>query len=61
MLAYAVSYDWYQGREGMKHGYPNKIMLHAMREEEVDPELSNRGAQTQNKQHSDFKVNANWS
>lgn len=35
IFAYAVSYDWYKGHSGMTPGHPNKLMLHAVKEEEV--------------------------
>jgi mRNA export factor len=35
IFAYAVSYDWSKGHSGMTAGHPNKIMLHACKEEEV--------------------------
>ncbi|EPQ54183.1 WD40 repeat-like protein [Gloeophyllum trabeum ATCC 11539] len=35
LFAYAVSYDWSQGHSHMKPGYPNKIMLHTCKDEEV--------------------------
>ncbi|PSR88998.1 hypothetical protein PHLCEN_2v4960 [Hermanssonia centrifuga] len=35
ILAYAVSYDWSKGHQGMTPGYPNKIMLHACTDDEV--------------------------
>ncbi|KAH8112004.1 WD40 repeat-like protein [Phellopilus nigrolimitatus] len=35
IFAYAVSYDWSKGHTGMTTGHPNKIMLHACKEEEV--------------------------
>ncbi|EJD06999.1 WD40 repeat-like protein [Fomitiporia mediterranea MF3/22] len=35
IFAYAVSYDWSKGYTGMTPGHPNKIMLHACKEDEV--------------------------
>ncbi|KAG6840713.1 hypothetical protein C0991_004856 [Blastosporella zonata] len=35
IFAYAVSYDWSKGHSGMTPGQPNKIMLHACKDEEV--------------------------
>lgn len=35
IFAYAVSYDWSKGYTGMRSGHPNKVMLHAIKEEEV--------------------------
>ncbi|KAI0058781.1 WD40 repeat-like protein [Artomyces pyxidatus] len=35
IFAYAVSYDWSKGHSGATPGHPNKIMLHATKEEEV--------------------------
>jgi mRNA export factor len=35
IFAYAVSYDWHKGHSGMTPGHPNKVMLHACKEEEV--------------------------
>ena len=35
IFAYAVSYDWSKGHSGMTSGHPNKIMLHACKEDEV--------------------------
>ncbi|PFH53184.1 hypothetical protein AMATHDRAFT_55645 [Amanita thiersii Skay4041] len=35
VFAYAVSYDWSKGHSGMTPGMPNKLMLHACKDEEV--------------------------
>lgn len=35
MFAYAVSYDWHKGHTGMTPTHPNKLMLHAVKDEEV--------------------------
>ncbi|TRM64431.1 WD40-repeat-containing domain protein [Schizophyllum amplum] len=35
IFAYAVSYDWSKGHSGNTPGHPNKIMLHACKDEEV--------------------------
>jgi len=35
IFAYAVSYDWSKGHSGMTPGHPNKIMLHACKDDEV--------------------------
>ncbi|KAF5342084.1 hypothetical protein D9611_001906 [Ephemerocybe angulata] len=35
LFAYAVSYDWSKGHTGMTPGHPNKIMIHACKDEEV--------------------------
>ncbi|KAJ6549185.1 WD40-repeat-containing domain protein [Mycena sp. CBHHK59/15] len=35
IFAYAVSYDWSKGHSGMTPGHPNKLMLHACKDEEV--------------------------
>ncbi|KAG5651724.1 hypothetical protein H0H81_007694 [Sphagnurus paluster] len=35
IFAYAVSYDWFKGHSGMVAGHPNKLMLHACRDDEV--------------------------
>ncbi|KAF8640220.1 hypothetical protein AX16_010117 [Volvariella volvacea WC 439] len=35
IFAYAVSYDWSKGHSGMTPGLPNKVMLHACKDEEV--------------------------
>lgn len=35
IFAYAVSYDWSKGHTGMTPGHPNKILLHACKDEEV--------------------------
>ncbi|KAI3613757.1 poly + rna export protein [Moniliophthora roreri] len=35
IFAYAISYDWSKGHSGMTPGHPNKLMLHACKEEEV--------------------------
>lgn len=35
IFAYAVSYDWSKGYTGMTPGHPNKVMLHACKDEEV--------------------------
>ncbi|KAJ7052484.1 WD40-repeat-containing domain protein [Mycena amicta] len=35
ILAYSVAYDWSKGHAGMTPGHPNKLMLHACKDEEV--------------------------
>jgi len=35
IFAYAISYDWSKGHSGMTPGHPNKIMLHACKDDEV--------------------------
>jgi len=35
LLAYAISYDWSRGHVGMTSGYPNKVMLRAVSDEDV--------------------------
>jgi len=35
IFAYAMSYDWSKGHSGMTPNHPNKIMLHACKEDEV--------------------------
>jgi len=35
IFAYSVSYDWSKGHLGMPPGHPNKLMLHACKDEEV--------------------------
>jgi len=35
IFAYAVSYDWSKGHSGATPGHPNKIMLHATKDEEM--------------------------
>ncbi|KAL4268809.1 WD40/YVTN repeat-like-containing domain superfamily protein [Pleurotus pulmonarius] len=35
IFAYAVSYDWSKGHSGMTPGHPNKILLHACKDDEV--------------------------
>jgi len=35
IYAYAVAYDWAKGHSGMVPGHPNKVMLHAVKEDEV--------------------------
>lgn len=35
IFAYAISYDWSKGHGGMTANFPNKIMLHSVKEEEV--------------------------
>ncbi|GBE88270.1 Poly(A)+ RNA export protein [Sparassis crispa] len=35
IFAYAVSYDWSKGHSGMTTGQPNKLMLHACKDDEV--------------------------
>jgi len=35
IYAYAVSYDWSKGHVGMVPNHPNKVMLHAVKEDEV--------------------------
>ncbi|KAG6853599.1 hypothetical protein C0991_002922 [Blastosporella zonata] len=49
ILAYAVAYDWYKGHMGMVPDHPNKVMLHACKDEEVarksgPPRTSSQGA-----------------
>jgi len=39
IFAYAVSYDWHKGHSGLTPQHPNKIMLHACKEEEVKKRL----------------------
>ena len=41
-FAYAVSYDWSKGHVGMTINHPNKIMLHACKEEEVQKRPSRK-------------------
>ena len=35
IYAYAVSYDWSKGHSGAVTGNPNKVMLHALKDEEI--------------------------
>jgi mRNA export factor len=35
IFAYTVSYDWHKGHSGMVPNHPNKIMLHACKDDEV--------------------------
>ncbi|KAG1827648.1 hypothetical protein EV424DRAFT_1471483 [Suillus variegatus] len=35
IFAYAVSYDWSKSHSGMTPGHPNKLMLHACKDDEV--------------------------
>ena len=35
IFAYAVSYDWHKGHSGMTPNHPNKLMLHACKDDEV--------------------------
>lgn len=35
IFAYAVSYDWSKGHSGMVANHPNKVMLHACKDDEV--------------------------
>ena len=35
IFAYAVSYDWSKGHTGMTPQHPNKILLHACKDDEV--------------------------
>ncbi|KAF4596350.1 hypothetical protein EYR38_007729 [Pleurotus pulmonarius] len=35
IFAYAISYDWSKGHSGMTPGHPNKILLHACKDDEV--------------------------
>ena len=35
IFAYAISYDWSKGHSGMTPGHPNKLMLHATKDDEV--------------------------
>ncbi|KAK6347706.1 Poly(A)+ RNA export protein rae1 [Orbilia javanica] len=37
IFAYAVSYDWSKGYQGNTQGYPNKVMLHPVKDEEAKP------------------------
>lgn len=37
IFAYAVSYDWHKGFASNSPGYPNKVMLHPVVDEEVRP------------------------
>ncbi|KAF7316996.1 Poly(A)+ RNA export protein [Mycena chlorophos] len=36
IFAYSISYDWSKGHAGMTPGHPNKIMLHACTDQEVN-------------------------
>ncbi|KAF7323857.1 Poly(A)+ RNA export protein [Mycena kentingensis (nom. inval.)] len=42
IFAYAVSYDWSKGHAGMTPGHPNKIMLHACKDDEVKKKPAKR-------------------
>ncbi|KAJ7056651.1 WD40-repeat-containing domain protein [Mycena amicta] len=42
IFAYAVSYDWSKGHAGMVPGHPNKIMLHAVKDEEIKKKPAKR-------------------
>jgi mRNA export factor len=42
IFAYAVSYDWSKGHSGNTPGHPNKIMLHACKDDEVKKRASKR-------------------
>jgi mRNA export factor len=35
IFAYAISYDWSKGHTGMVPNHPNKVMLHATKEDEI--------------------------
>jgi len=35
IMAYAISYDWHRGHAGMIPGHPNRVMLHACKDDEV--------------------------
>lgn len=35
ILAMAVAYDWHKGYVGMVSGHPNKVLLHACKDEET--------------------------
>ncbi|KAG9049136.1 hypothetical protein FS837_011055 [Tulasnella sp. UAMH 9824] len=35
IFAYAISYDWSKGHSGMTAGHVNKVMLHALKDEEI--------------------------
>ncbi|THH30001.1 hypothetical protein EUX98_g4192 [Antrodiella citrinella] len=35
IFAYSISYDWSKGHSGMTPGHPNKLMLHACKDDEV--------------------------
>jgi len=37
VFAYAVSYDWSKGHSGNTPNYPNKVMLHPIKEDEAKP------------------------
>jgi mRNA export factor len=42
MFAYAVSYDWHKGHSGMTQGHPNKVMLLACKDEEMQRRVVKR-------------------
>jgi hypothetical protein len=42
MFVYAVAYDWYKGHNGMADGHPNKLMLHPVKDEEVQKRAPRR-------------------
>ncbi|KAF9063033.1 Poly(A)+ RNA export protein [Rhodocollybia butyracea] len=42
IFAYAVAYDWYKGHSGMADGHPNKLMLHAVKDEDVQKRAPRR-------------------
>jgi mRNA export factor len=37
LFAYAIGYDWSQGHSSNTPQYPNKLMLHAVMEDDVKP------------------------
>ncbi|KAI0291900.1 Poly(A)+ RNA export protein [Multifurca ochricompacta] len=42
IFAYTVSYDWSKGHSGNTPGHPNKIMLHAIKDDEVKKRAQKR-------------------
>jgi len=42
IFAYTVSYDWSKGHTGMTASHPNKIMLHACKDDEVKKRAAKR-------------------
>ncbi|THH18128.1 hypothetical protein EW146_g2802 [Bondarzewia mesenterica] len=42
IFAYAISYDWSKGHSGATPGTPNKVMLHATKDDEVKKRPSKR-------------------
>lgn len=42
IFAYAVSYEWSKGHSGMTANHPNKVMLHACKDDEVKKRVTRK-------------------